>query len=715
MMWTGWTSICSCRKMKPFIEYPGYGRLFVLPYIRSRLVFAQLAARALEEERFDQVLVDLPYFLNNGSTLESALGHFPLVSILILKRNDSSHVFFPFVPSDAGCISARIAMERSIPFECIDDSRLPYFPEGSMFRPSVTGLPDDYLVFDMGLKEYFAPFWSHLDYLWEKASHIERYFTSLRIAVLGERLKKALSQGEKVLFVCETSLWQAIKRWLDGESTPPNPIHINCKDLQGALVFESPLNLWSRGLLDDYPLLVFKFWKSLEDKEGSSFDKLDAFKRVMEELLQPESLTKAGNPSIRLLIIFKQYLKTQMVSHKRVIPHPTDHLFESAKSCMGMDMATHIARRFLYYFSPLDFIISMSQYPLFLVRQDEIVPSEGASELPDLTDARYYYFFDISSGPYHFKPGHPEENLVYWKNVILPSMTRKELVELNRNGGECTIRWTVAQDYGLHARVCSYVKEKVTRAAATVRIRRSWGQMMDGIHWKATLCALARGEKAVYVKERAGRKAGFPRMNDFTPVVFLFSREADRSYSCVIHDSNEKLRNMELDGYYPNSDTYPQGDLDMVYSVFYTISSNRTFWSPHFAREHLTSIAMLCTIRAMGSERYQAITRRPKRYQCRIHPRDDKELQDFSLLEKGVAWAVKYAEDVVVVVHYPGWSPSARLLSFARKKGVMLECISMSCLSKRLVRRLRHLHFVSTALKRHPEYERIVRRFLHLV
>jgi len=89
--------------------------------------------------------------------------------------------------------------------------------------------------------------------------------------------------------------------------------------------------------------------------------------------------------------------------------------------------------------------------------------------------------------------------------------------------------------------------------------------------------------------------------------------------------------------------------------------------------------------------------------------------QIFLLSKIRIGWAVKYAEEVVIVVAYPGWRLSRRLLEFVKEKGIEIAAIPFTTLSQSLVERLRHMHFISTPLKKHPENEKIVRRFLNRV
>lgn len=87
-------------------------------------------------------------------------------------------------------------------------------------------------------------------------------------------------------------------------------------------------------------------------------------------------------------------------------------------------------------------------------------------------------------------------------------------------------------------------------------------------------------------------------------------------------------------------------------------------------------------------------------------------MRAFSLAERGLAWAIKYANDVVIAVAYSGWSPSNMLSAFAEKRQVKILTVPLDALPAEMSRRLQHMHYVSTALKEYPESEKIIRRFV---
>jgi len=701
---------CFSQKTKPYISHPGFANLYVLPYIRGRLVFSELVARAMEGEEFDLLAADLPHFMNDRKWLDVPLRLFPLVSSLIIKKGSSNFAFFPFVPNDAACISASLARMKFVDFDCLDDSNLINYPEGCLFQPEMM-LKDDYFVFAEGLGGYFSPLWDRMEALWQHASCMQQYFTSYRASLVAGRLMGHLSRGEKTLFVCEYRLWWSVRKCLEervGNVDPP-PAPLKWEDRDAAFVIEDPYLFWVKGLLDDYPFINLQFCKSLQEREVLSFDKLDALKEVLADILSPEALPTAGNPSIRLLMTFERFLRTRVISYKRVIPIPTTHLFESARSCVGREFSRELARRLLRY--PFPAILKAKDIPVMYIKikPDIVVIGGDVFELPDIFCSTPDYW-DSSRAPDQFTPGYDQEGRRYWVDDIHPYMTRQETRQME-DGGQW-IRWAVEADYRIHEQACSYVRGIRRKEMHKVRIERSWGTLGDGIHWRTTIYARARGENAIYIKRKLRKKQRTGRLSEYTPIVFLFSEDIDGSTTSTIHDSNITQRNMELQNEDFPYEKYPAPD--MVYSIFMTSKKEtENLWGFHVQRESLTSIAFLFTRFLMGVERYKAITRRPRKFQCRVEPLNDDELQRFPLAEIGVAWAVKYAEDVVIVVAYSGWKPSGKLLRFAKERHMEIMTIPLSIFSQAMIKRLRHIYFTSTPMKKHPEREKILKRFLH--
>jgi len=274
-------------------------------------------------------------------------------------------------------------------------------------------------------------------------------------------------------------------------------------------------------------------------------------------------------------------------------------------------------------------------------------------------------------------------------------------------------RYAIEADYQLHARACAEARLLVEQSGHHYIARRSWGTLKEGLHWKATFAAIARGERALYVKYKSRAQEIHTRLDEFTPVVFLFSDENDinRSALFTIYDPNRAQRQRELAA--KNVSMGSDQTLDSVYSVCGTNASRtEAIMDGHLQRESITALAFLYTGALMGVERYEAITRRPPRFQCRVQPDHDPEFGGLPNTDRIIAWAVRYARDLVIVVAPKGWRASSRVAGFARTTGVKVVTLPLSTYRLEFVERLRRFYFTSKALKKRPNREQIIRPFV---
>jgi len=118
--------------------------------VKGRLVFAEVAAKAILKGNYDIVIVDLPYFLHDGKWMDACVDLFPLVSSLVIKNADSFSTV-AITPNDAACISVFLVSDlkdkgQNIAIKYIDDSKIIHYPSGCL-RQSVPKFKDDYFVF----------------------------------------------------------------------------------------------------------------------------------------------------------------------------------------------------------------------------------------------------------------------------------------------------------------------------------------------------------------------------------------------------------------------------------------------------------------------------------------------------------------------------------------------------------------------------------------
>jgi hypothetical protein len=340
-------------------------------------------------------------------------------------------------------------------------------------------------------------------------------------------------------------------------------------------------------------------------------------------------------------------------------------LLDHLRTRLGVGRALECARRLLEYPAP-GLAQAGADLPAYLrLQAGGMLGETERFPLPDALHCVPYYPRALSELD-RFCPDEEQQRRLDWVGWTRPYITRQEAKALRERGG--SVRFAVKQDYRLHREVC-------TRLRQLIRSR-------------APSC---------------------PALDEFTPVAFLFSPPNGRQNEGVIHDSNPVQRRIELG----LPATFGRGNApDMVYSLYYVVRAGETVHPGLLEREWLDALVLLYTGEEMGPDRYAAITARPKQQQCRVPPGFDPSLMTFRPGERGLAWAVKYAQQAVIVVHYPDWRPSSGLADFAAERGVSLLTLPLDVLPAPTVERLRRLHYMYPALKKHPENERIVGRFL---
>lgn len=728
------------------LEVPGWEGLEVLPYRRTRLVFAHLAAQLAQERDYDRVLVDLPQFMNDSEWLEIPLQILPAVSLAVFRRQDGGLRAMPLAPNDAPVAALFMARLKSRPWRCIDDSDLLHYPPGAVFAPAAAA-GDDLRVWQQGLEGYFRPLWEQLDRAWEGVGGMAAFFTDYRAQKVAAEVRREHRAGEKTLLVCEYQLWWRL-RWALQEGRSPAATYLfKWQDAPGVLRVEDPYFAWRHGLLDDYPAVTLAFWRGLKQGSVGGFDKIQAFERLLGEFflgranpaqeeppedgkvisllpyfkklgkqLRPCPPTRpASTPwpiSLRRLLAFATYLRQLTWLQQRLLPEPGTQFFHAAQACGDRSLHQELAKKFLEYPETL----SRSQINLIL-QQGGIIVGGGGLDLPDYEHLPSFFTgMPFSSwGAWEGWDLEAEEREARGRTleVCQPRLTPAEERELEDEPEGTYIRWEVSEDFQVQAQACRQIRYLVAQAQQQCVPKKSWGSLAEGVHWKATLAGWARGEPGLYVKCRSrSQKQGFS-LDVHTPVAFLLApeEEIDHSSGMCIFDQNEAQRSLDLGTRRPRQ--FQDQDPDQVFSVFLTSRRKLYLWDEHVQQEDLTSLTTLYSKAAMGLDRYYAITRLPARYQCRRHPNADLELLEFPLSQRGIAWALKYALEVVIVAARAGWQPSRELKEFARQHGKRLVTVDLARFRPDFLGRLSRIFLLSTKLKRHPRHAEIARRFIY--
>jgi hypothetical protein len=722
------------------LEAAGLQGLQVLPYVRNRLVFADLAVRLLKRNDYEIVLVDFPYFMNSSGWLEYPFWIFPLSSLAIFGK-DANHLRgISFAPNDAASIAVYLSTVHSLRFLGVDDSDLLNYPPHSIFSPAVNR-GDDYQVYHLGLEKFFQPIWKQMTASWSATTAQRKFFSCYRAQVVTKHLREAMQGRRKGLFICEYQLWWALQRFLHQEPSEQVRYIFKWEKTPGVLRVVDSYLAWVHGFLDDYPAVNLEFWKSLLYQEGNAFDKLRALEKILSEALignfprhrdckkdkhlsknvvsfssflhKNEGWYSDSEPPPQIspgkLASFFSYLRKLMVLNRRLVPDPGTHLFYAAQACGGRSFQENLVKKLLRY--PRSDLLN------FIVEDAGIFEGDLNRAIPDFHEVVSFYTGRPFSSPGgQTDQAYGDEETTARKRIIdqiQPGLTLEEQEELLPDRVPPGIRWEVADDFRFQALACRHLRFLVRGQIRRCIPKKSWRRMQGGLHWKAILGARARGERAIYIKHRTASEDREVHLDDFTPVVFLFApeEEIDQSTGFCVHDSNLTQRHREMGLEIFPGPAHPAPD--KVYSVFFTSRSTQYLIPGHIQQENLTSLCSLYNKKATGLERYNAIIKRRPWHQCRQKPMEDPALKNLPLSRQGIAWAIKYAKDTVIVAAPPAWQLPRDLQIDALNKGIKLITISLLTLKPEFIDRLSRCFFLSTGLKRHPRYEEIVRRFIH--
>jgi hypothetical protein len=700
---------------KQYIRDARFENLSVIPYSRGRLVFSELVANALLEDHFDRVLVDLPYFMNSEKFLKATARLFPLCQSLIIKKDEGSFVSLPFVPNNAASITVAVGQILedmgcpAVTLKCVDDSNIINYPGDCLSKPALP-LKDDTFVLTDGLEKYFQSPFQQLEELWKVASENLKFFNNYRAGLVAERLINELKKGGQTLFVCEWRLWwQVSRRFGLGNPGSDDFFLPDWKDLEAAILLEDPFSFWAKGVLDDYPGVVAQFYNKLKLFSLDSFDKLKSLQDLIRDSVDTCVLDNVGNISLRKIISFRNFLKNRMTLDFRLCPPPVTHLFDSARSCMGEKFAQQLARLVLAYPRPGE----EQTKGFFTIKEKAAILSNNKFNLSGLEDVMFLHTGRSrysSDGFVHLDSDQEFEERLKMAYKVCPTAIRNGYEKLGAGFGS---RWAVQEDYYFYEMACQQIRDILNRNKRNQKVERSSGSMGEGIDWKGTMASRATGENAVYIKLKNSyvKNTKF-RIDEYTPITFLFENNFNDHGARIVYDGNTPLRNRDLGIEDLSCGNGPPPDF--VYSIFYTYKEEETLLEEHLLRMKLSSITFLYTLHAIGDLRYNRLMRKSRHLQCRLETYSDPELRHFPLSQLGIAWGVKYAEDTVIAVAKEGWKPSPELAEFAKEKNVQIIPVPFPNCSPEFIERLRDLHFSSLSLKKSYDRDRIVNRFINL-
>ncbi len=649
-------------------------RIWVLPYVHNRLVFAEAAVKTLQKMVFDTLLLDLPGFMNYGSWLNAPLAAFPLVSSLLVKEDEETHSIFPLVPTDAACAAAWLAKKRTLAFECVDPKIL--LDSSCHDLPMIPSLGDERLISIVGLKPYFERAWHLLDNQCKDSPNPSIGNLLFRGKAVASRIHDRILSSRKVLFVCEYRLWWAVRKALDveaigrRESTGNNTL---LPTRSCALLLEDPYFMWAAGLFDDYPTINNKFQARIQSESTVSFNKHKILAELIGSISKKSDRLNISADVKETLLSFSRKLREGPNSGESRELSPK-LLFEKIQSRLEPKAEDGIAGTLLDY--PMPTVKDAAKNPpqYFEITEDRIISSTEKFDLPDVFHANPYGEIIPSQNETDMQLHQSHSSgFVPWLYKVHPVMTRQEVKELDEEI-DFGPRWAVKRDYELHSYACRVIRQAVLREGAVDLRDEEFGM--------------------------------------FTPISFIFCNSTEKPGKLtVISDNNLTRRQIDL-GNFDRANRNEMPPPDSVYSLFATMRARYVLFERHIKREMITSLTLLYSGAEMGLDRYAAIMQRPNGFQCRKRPQEDSDLESFTPADLGLAWAIKYAKKQAIAVAFNGWEPSPDIQQFARKQRKQIFALSLDELPEGMTGRLQQLHFISTALKRHPERERILSRFV---
>ena len=347
-----------------------------------------------------------------------------------------------------------------------------------------------------------------------------------------------------------------------------------------------------------------------------------------------------------------------LAAHLPLFERTTAALFDAIEEQAGNSAAAEVAARLLDYPAP-GCQDAADRIPSFgTITDSSVLPRYWVFDPPDVFDASPYY--KPSPGEITaFFPGREQVCRAGWGPGALPYVTRSEALRI---APSLDTRWSVDAN-----------SNRIAEASALLR------QHLGGLDVQPPLATV-------------------PDL--FTPVVFIWTNESDGDVRTV-EDSNLTRRRMQfeqLSDAERAAENCPQPDL--IHTLCATRSLNAPWLPPLVQYDIASSIATLYSGPEAGPKRYDAVLHHnPPERICRLDPSCDSDLEAFSGDQIAAAFAVKWAQDLVIVASHDEWQPSPPLLEFAAGRNVRIVTLPIALIPRTLSVRLRRRVFVDKQIR----------------
>jgi hypothetical protein len=148
--------------------------------------------------------------------------------------------------------------------------------------------------------------------------------------------------------------------------------------------------------------------------------------------------------------------------------------------------------------------------------------------------------------------------------------------------------------------------------------------------------------------------------------------------------------------------------------VIHTLSATRYLHGvtcPGVNHDTTSGIGLVYTGPEYGPDRYQAMTQ-SGRPVPRLDPSSDSEIQQFELIERNIAFCVKYATGTVLLAHFDGFQLTRKLNTYAKAKGVQIVQMPLTVFPRYLQMAIQKRIFLSKMMRWHEFGERIADRMV---
>lgn len=217
---------------------------------------------------------------------------------------------------------------------------------------------------------------------------------------------------------------------------------------------------------------------------------------------------------------------------------------------------------------------------------------------------------------------------------------------------------------------------------------------------------------AEIMREKGQRLAPYVVTDLFTPAVWIFCRECDGDHRSLPDPNAAYRRNLQI----PDLPGVEHSVLetDEEPDVIHTLSATRRVHGvtcPGINHDIASAIGLVYTGPQSGPERHRAVTE-GSRPVPRLDPSCDDEIAGFELVERNIAFCVKYASGAVLLAHYKGFRLTAKVEEYAKRRGVQIIRMPLSVIPHYLQTAIQRRIFMSKTMRWHEFGDRIADRMV---